>query len=262
MSARRPAATPLRVLGLALWLSLGAVQSAGAATIVLYDGSLGGLPSDQGMVFSNFPPGTVTPAVGGGVTNLDTTGSNSPQAGFGALSPLALDDALGYSLEFTAEILSESHTGNAVRAGFSVILIGEDTTAGIEIGFQDGRVFAQNDAPLFGDPPADANPAFNPVGAGIIDFELAVLNNAYTLLADDVPVLSGSLRNYTGSGLLAYNIPNAVFLGDDTTSAQANVNLARVALVISAPVPEPTTIVLLLGLAAVGILARRGRRAI
>jgi len=242
---------------LALSLSLAGAAGASAATAVLYDGALGGLPSDQGMVFSAFPSGSVIPTSSGGITNLNSSGSNAYQAGFGALSPLALDATLGYSLEFSAEILAESHSGNPVRAGFSVIMVGADPTASIEIGFQDGRVFAQNDAPLFGDPPADTNAGFNPVGMGFVDYSLAVFGDSYTLLANDTAVLDGNLRNYTGFGF-PYNFPGTIFLGDNTSSAMANVNLSRVALVSPSEVPLPAAAWLfgsaLLGL---GVVKRR-----
>ena len=210
------------------------------------------------MAFAGFSP---PPFAGGGVTRLDTTPTNLFQAGFGAISPVALDDTLGYSLNFSVDILGESHSGSSVRAGFSVIVIGADPGRSIEIGFQDGRVFAQNDTPLFGDPPADANAAFNPVAGGLIDFELAFLGGMYTLLADAVPVLSGSLRDYRLSSFPLYSLPGSIFLGDDTTSAQASIDLARVTLVVAEPVPEPASLAMFAaGLFGAG-LARRCRRA-
>ena len=264
VSARRSRSATsvlLRTAAIATAFSLVLASRAAAAPIVLYDGTLGGLPSDQGMAYGNLPIGTVTPTAGGGVTNLNTSLANLLQAGFLALSPFTLDPAIGYSLQFTAELLSESHTGNALRAGFSVLLIGANPSQGIEIGFQDGRVFAQNDNPLFGDPPADVNALYNPVGAGVVNFDLSVFGTAYTLLASGVPVLSGSLRDYSASGF-PYTVSNFVFLGDDTTSAKANVNLARVALVLSdpaaAPVPEPSTLAtLLIGVAGLGFVRLR-----
>jgi hypothetical protein len=220
------------LFGFILLFVLGSAQ---AAALVLYDGALGGLPSDQGMVFSAFPPGSVTPSAAGGVTNLNSTGNNAFQAGFGTISPLALNAATGYSLEFTAEIVAESHSGNVVRAGFSVIVVGDDPTASIEIGFQDGRVFAQNDAPLFGHPPADSNPGYNPVGMGLVEYSLTIVGAGYSLSANDIEVLNGSLRDYTGFGLPPYTLPNSIFLGDNTSSAKANLNLSKVALVNPPP---------------------------
>jgi hypothetical protein len=212
------------------------------------------------MVFSAFPPGSVTPTAAGGVTNLDSTGNNAYQAGFGTVSPLALNAATGYSLEFTAEILAESHSGNPVRAGFSVIVVGNDPTASIEIGFQDGRLFAQNDAPLFGNPAADSNTAYNPVGMGLVEYSLTIVGGGYTLLADDMVVLDGSLRDYTGLGLPPYTVPNTIFLGDDTSSAKASVNLSRVAIVNPSPVPVPATGYLFLTGVA-GLVTAKRRRA-
>jgi hypothetical protein len=229
--------TTLSTLLLALSLSLGGAAGARATTFVLYDGALGGLPSEQGMFFLG--PG-ITPTATGGVTNLDTSSADVWQAGFGALSPVALDATLGYTLEFSAEILAESHSSN-VRAGFSVIVVGADPTASIEISFQDGQVFAQNDDPLFGSPSANANVAFNPVGMGFVNYSLTVLGNSYSLLANGAAVLGGSLRDYTEFNGFPdpYEAPSSIFLGDDSTSARANVNLSRVALVTPSEVPPP-----------------------
>ena len=117
-------------------------------------------------------------------------------------------------------------------------MVGADPAASIEIGFQAGQVFAQNDDPLFGNPPAEANALFSPVGMGLVDYSLTVLGSSYSLLANGDVVLDGSLRDYSSFGL-PYNVASSIFLGDDTSSARADVNLSRVALVTPSQVPLP-----------------------
>ena len=66
-----------------------------------------------------------------------------------------------------------------------------------------------------------------------------MLGNSYTLAANGSTVLAGSLRDYTLAPppplpLNPYHTPNLIFLGDDTSSAQARIRLRSVA-VINAP---------------------------
>ncbi len=234
-----------------------------ADATVLYDGSLGTLPSAQGFFYQDLPGGIVPVAVGG-ATTLDTTPlGDVSMSGFFRLSPVPLDSSLGYVLSFSVDIRAESHT-NSERAGFSVIAVGSNVAPGvpssIEIGFQDGRVFSQNDTPLFGNPAAESS-AFDPVGVGFVDYDLVVLGSSYELFADNTSILAGSLRDYTAfAGILdPYETPNFIFFGDNTTSAQANINF-RSAEVNA--VPEPSTAVGLLALgtlAGIGCFVRRRR---
>jgi hypothetical protein len=73
-------------------------------------------------------------------------------------------------------------------------------------------------------------------------------------------ILRGSLRDYSDIGERPYINHNFLFLGDDTTSASANIELAQVA-VLSYAVPEPSSIALasISGLMALAP-ARCGRR--
>lgn len=170
-----------------------------------------------------------------------------------------LNRSAGYTLSFTVEIVSESHS-SANRAGFSVIAVSSDVGVGIlssiELGFQDGLIFAQSSSPLFN---AAESTAFDPVGAGFVAYALTIFGSGYELFANGSSILSGSLRDYSAFAGFPdpYETPNFVFFGDDTTSAQANINLRRVAL--TTPVPEPSTWTLLtLGLA--GLIHRQRRR--
>lgn len=71
-----------------------------------------------------------------------------------------------------------------------------------------------------------------------------------------IPALRGTVKDYTAAGIpIPYNQRNFLFLGDNTTSARASVQIARVALsagvasigVVAGtpqpigPIPPPTT---------------------
>ena len=249
-------ARDIRILALICCLGLGHSATARATEIVLYDGSLGTLPTVQGWTYFGSP----IPTVSGNATNLDSSANEGDQAGFFRFGPAPLDASLGYSLNFDVELKSETHTGNANRAGFSVLMTGADPTQSIELGFQDGGVFSQNDgANLFGTPAESTS--FNPVGMGLVQYSLSVFGSAYELTAGGTSILSGSLRNYTPFGFPPYIFSNFLFLGDNTTSAGANVDIARVSFVVGRPVPLPATLyVFCLGLAALGINRRRSTR--
>ena len=77
---------------------------------------------------------------------------------------------------------------------------------------------------------------------GLIAYELAILSDTYTLSANDMPILTGPLRDYSNfmGTIDPYEIPNLLFLGDDTTSAQALIQLEYVAVTANEPMVEPT----------------------
>jgi len=144
----------------------------------------------------------------------------------------------GYTLSFTVEILQEEHT-RPERSGFSVILLSQDVqsklSSSLEIGFQKNRIFLQNEQPLFGRLAAQEILKFNPVGVGLVNYDLKVKDNIYSLWANGKLLLEGKLQDYTKFvGLLnPYRLPSFIFLGDDTTSAGARINLQRVVLQLS-----------------------------
>jgi hypothetical protein len=144
----------------------------------------------------------------------------------------------GYSLTFTVEILKEEHN-RAERAGFSVIILSQDvnnkTHTSLEIGFQKNRIFLQNDQPLFGRQAAQENLKFNPVDTGAIEYQIKVKDNEYILSSGKNLILKGKLRDYTRfTGLLnPYRFPSFIFLGDDTTSASAKINLGKIVLQVN-----------------------------
>ncbi len=228
------------------------------ATLTLYDATEQAVTPDafsSQLLIYGATAGTQTYSGADTATNLDTTVSNAAQAGYATnisnpQSP-ELNRLEGYTFSFTIDLLAEAHS-SADRAGFSVIAVSSDSGVGvlssIEIAFQDSLIFAQSDAFT-----AAESVAFDMIGSGFVAFDLVISGAGYELFADSSSILSGSLRDYA----LYRTIPNVVYLGDNTTSAQGDVNLRRVALT-TADVPEPSTWLLLsLGLFALAGRARR-----
>lgn len=210
--------------------------------VVLYDGTLGGTPTTQGFFYQNLPTGTAGQIYTNGVTILDSTlvGDNAyaGYTGNPALVP-TLDRVAGYRLHFTVQIESEAHSNNN-RAGFSVIVLSDDTK-GIELGFWTDEVWAQSDdsggGPLF----THAEGTIFTTTTGLINYELTILSDTYSLYNEGNLILTGPLRdyrNFTGP-IDPYETPNFIFLGDDTFSAQARIRLAYVAVTTELPPPEP-----------------------
>lgn len=228
---------------------------------MLYDGSKN-IPLSKTQGWSSLtPPGTET--VSGGGTTLNTTGANNIRAGYSTFSPL--NRTQGYTLGFNLQLLSESHA-SPNRAGFSIIALSSDRR-GIELGFwkpnaTDG-IWAQNDGVT--EPPRFTHAEgtrFDPSRA-MMRYDLSVKGNQYGLFANRNLILTGNLRNYADEKYVGarrvYNLPNFIFFGDNTESAQGSVRIARVDLTNSAlpfatsvnrsarlataTVPEPMTIV-------------------
>ena len=241
-----------------LLLAMLLVRGAHAAEILLYDGGSADRPQDQPWLtyFYDFltgaDPGTAT--VPGGVA-MDSTGEPGDSAGFfnhdvgislfppAITWPLknpafpALDPAAGFRLGFELLIRDEDHGSND-RAGFSVILLGDDRR-GIELGFWENAIWAQ-DGPAF---TRAESAAFDTTSAGVL-YELTILGLDYVLTADGTAILAGGVRDYTPAAPFPdpYDVPNMLFLGDDTGSAGADVTLGRITLAtgpFAAPAPAP-----------------------
>jgi hypothetical protein len=215
---------------------------------LLYDPASGQLPNNytpnpwsygqQTPAPSSVVTSPVSASVTGGLLNLNTTAA-SVRAGWSSTGG-TMDRATGYTLSFDLRINSETHTEND-RSGFAVIALSSDLQ-GIELGFWNNEVWAQN----LGFTHGEGTSAFNP-SAGVISYDLTIQGSSYTLKANDTQVLTGSLRNYSGSGF-PYTTPNFVFFGDNTFSAAANSDLGAVEFTV---VPEPGEWT---SLAAVGML--------
>ena len=222
--------------------------------LLLYDGTSGVTPDEEGSTpgspwfsyttLDAIPPtNNATQIISGSATLLDSAiandtttyaGYNNYNVSQNLVNPQfpALERSSGYVLAFTIRIPVEVTT-NPNRAGFSVIAQSSDVAAGvpssIELGFQDGRVFAQDE----GFEAAEATKGFNPVGrATFTRYELEVQGDSYQLRANGRTILSGSLRDYTAfeGPIDPYETPNFIFFGDDTTSARARVEIASIQL--------------------------------
>ncbi len=238
----------------------GSFDRVSAVTTTLYDGAVNATATpntynspNQYLNFASLNGGSQSAS--GGVTTLDTSGSNSSYAGYSnynsTLSAFVnssfpvLDNNAGYTLSFKIDINSQTAT-SPNRAGFSVIVLGSDKK-GIEIGFGSSDIFALNNDTGF------SKGEFIAQG-GILSspntYDLTVLGNSYTLNNGANSLLSGSLRDYSANATTlltqVYNTANFVFLGDDTTSAGAKTNIQNIILADnnnSTAVPEPSSLV-------------------
>lgn len=230
-------------LPIVLAVLFGSVSVAWAG--VLYDGSLGTPPQAQQLTYLTYPLGgasaeeTLLP---GGI-QLDTTPDMGDSAGYFNFSQ-SLDRNVGYTLSFEVCLHHESHVSPA-RAGFSVLVVSSDLQA-VELGFWADTVFSQN---------VD----FTAHAASIAhdatyrqSYDLTVLGSTWTLASNGTSVLDGSLVQYAPVHPV-YSAPNALFLGDDTTSAEATISLYHVALI-----PEPGMLALVV-FGAAGLVSLRQR---
>jgi len=213
-----------------------AVAKMVSATTILYDGSLNtGTPDTQSMSYTSLPSITYH-TFSNGVTTLDTTADYNIYAGYlGDQSVPALDRTQGYTLQFTIQIDSESHI-DSHRAGFSVIILSEDIK-GIELGFWQNEIWAQHDdntGVLF----THGEGAAFDTTAALTTYQLAVIGDIYTLSANHVSILTGPLRDYSNftGPVDPYETPNVIFLGDNTTSAQAVTQLTYIAVTVNVPI--------------------------
>lgn len=226
---------------------LGVVAVVQAATVTLYDGALGGTPDSQMLTYfgagaSIFDPPQATQSFANSATTLDTTPATIDKVGYFDLgnNVPVLSPTVGFRLTFDVQLLSENHV-RPDRAGLSVILLGQDVR-GIELGFWEDEIWAQSDNPLFTH--AEGTTGFDPT-SGMIRYHLDVQEDVYTLTANSVVVLSGSVRDYraaSGAFGFVYNTPNMVFIGDDTSSADAAFKVAYVAITQGIPQSVPTSV--------------------
>jgi hypothetical protein len=201
------------------WLSYTALNVSGVPTAVPNTEST----STSGALVST----TANQSIYAGYSNYNTS-----NALVNANSP-TLNNTQGYSLSFDLQVLADSNT-NPNRAGFSVLIVSQDTTKAIELAFQrtsstTGNIFAQSSGFI-----AAEAIAYNTNQK--TDYRVEVLGNDYKLFANNTQILTGSLRNYGGFVPPAnfpfnpYTKSNLVFLGDNTTSARGMFNLTQVAV--------------------------------
>lgn len=212
-----------------------AISQVGPKTLILYDAASGAVPTTQLMNFIDFPPGAATPIYENAATILDTTKSgNETYAGWVATAesiagfPL-LDRVAGFQVIFSVQVDNESHS-NHNRAGFSLIILSQDAR-GIELAFWENEIWAQNDdttGGLF----THGEAAIFDTTAGLINYQLTIINDTYTLNADGLSILAGPLRDYSNFEGFPdpYQTPNFLFIGDNTTSAQARSRMSYVSV--------------------------------
>lgn len=216
------------------------------STHILYDGALGGTPDTQSLLYLNLPPNSATNTAAGGVTTLNTTiiDTNAYAGYFGDHTSTPdipiLDRTTGYTLTFTIQLENENHNNNN-RAGFSVIVLGDDNK-GIEMAFWENEIWVQDDdlndpGDLF----THAEGVPYSTTTALTTYNLAIFSSTYTLTVNNSTILTGRLRDYTNfSGPIdPYETPNFIFLGDDTTSAMTRSRLSYIAVTTATTPPPP-----------------------
>jgi len=225
-----------------VWLLVLLAAQGFAAPTVLYDATSGDTPGTSGWVA--FAPGA-TEFMGPGYVDFSTLALNALQGGY--TRSAALGDS--FRLRVDLAMVAESHASDD-RAGFSIIAL-DTASRGVELSFWTDEVWVQNTGFTHGE-----GVAYDTTAA-MARYDLFIGGGSYRVEINGVEQLSGAMRDYSSFGA-PYNIPNFLFLGDDTTSAAGRV---RLALVEFEHVPEPTA----LTLAAVGMAllllgrVRRGR---
>jgi hypothetical protein len=233
------------ILGSALYFlnpeGVNAASSLGEKTLVLYDAAGGAIPRAPLMSFTDFPQGGALPTYLDGTTVMDTTtfgretyagwtSSEATTPGFPSL-----DRTAGFQLDFTLQIEDESHRNNN-RAGFSLIALSDDAR-GIELAFWENEIWVQSDNSTGGLFKHGEGVVF-PTTTDLIDYRLTIIDDAYTLTANTQPILSGPVHDYNAFDGFPdpYETPNFLFLGDDTTSAQARIQLRFLSVTGTEPV--------------------------
>lgn len=140
---------------------------------------------------------------------------------------------------FTVQVESEAHTRDT-RSGFSVILLDKDKQ-GIELSFGENEIWAKSDANTGGLFARGESVPFGTIT--MTAYQVALIGDTYTLTANAQPILSGPIRDYSAFEGFPdpYETANFLFLGDDTTSAQARIRLQFVSITGSEPVLATNT---------------------
>jgi hypothetical protein len=196
-------------------------------------------PKEQGWTYLKTSLQTAPTAQATSSGTVLDSGSSQNYAGYFITAPFNLNRTDGYAISFSIKINSESHTKDN-RSGFNVIVVSnklstETQPYAIELAFWENSAWAYN-------------PDFSRAETVSINnkdtvrhFVLYVKGNSYQLFERVArsskiasgAILQGSLRQYTGftppPGLPnPYTTPNLIFMGDETTSATANVSISNV----------------------------------
>lgn len=214
-------------------------------TTVYYDGRLGTLPAAQDMLYASALSGPTQTLTPGGVIfdTLVAPFGQLHQAGYAPNPELLprLSRTIGYTVTVAVQVLQETHSSSD-RAGFSLLALSDDNNGtepvkGIELGFWEDEVWAQNDATQ-GDYFTHGEGVAWDTTTAVITYTLHVITDTYHLAANGAPLLSGPIRDYTGfeGAIDPYETPNIIALGDNTTFAGARIQLNYVAVSVPATV--------------------------
>jgi hypothetical protein len=151
-----------------------------------------------------------------------------------------LDRTAGSQVDFTIQVEAESHENN-IRAGFSIIVLSDDAM-GVELAFWENEIWAQGDDITGGLFKHGEGTSFATTTA-LTEYQLSILADTYTLTANAQPILTGPVRDYSGFEGFPdpYETPNFLFVGDDTTSAQARVRIHFISVTGAEPVTPTST---------------------
>ncbi|MCW5942725.1 MAG: PEP-CTERM sorting domain-containing protein [Fimbriimonadaceae bacterium] len=245
-----------------------------AQPIVLYDATSNVTPNDAmfGWNYANLPLGSalVTAPSGNGFTRVNTNVDYGVYAGYGMVTPVALDATAGFRVRFDMRVVNEDHGGPladkdgdtiADRAGLSLIIL-DNTARGVEIGIWGDRIFAQQEVPIFTYHNEDHMMNTSAAGTGMANltrYDVRFDATDYFVSVNGTEVLSGAKKDYSAwvGPIDPYETPNFLFFGDDTTSARGAFDISYAELEV---VPEPASF----GALALGAMAfyrrRRNRR--
>ena len=220
--------------------SVSAASLVDGKTLILYDAASRTIPSAPLMTFLDVPRGQAVPTYADGVTMIDTTisggGTYAGWIASGATTPgfPILERSSGFQVNFVIQVEDESHANND-RAGFSLLILSGDAR-GIELAFWMDEIWAQSDDHTGGLFTHGEGTTFATT-TGLTDYQLTIVDDTYTLIANATPILTGPLRDYSKFEGFPdpYETPNFLFLGDDTTSAESRVRLSLLSITGTQP---------------------------
>ena len=191
-----------------------------ADVVDLYRGVDAETPATQGWLYAG--TGEASQSAVEGITTLTTMAGNGAQVGYSLwpVAPLIKRDT-GYTIIVEMRLELEEHASNH-RAGFSLIVLSDGDSDGIELGFWTDRIWAQESGFT------QAEMVLYDTSTAVNRYALTVLEDSYYLLVNGRQILTGPLRNYAASVTYPYALKNFLFMGDDTSSARARVSITAV----------------------------------
>ena len=214
-----------------------------ADSIILYDAELSDqIPSEQSSAwnYASTNNGSAYFINDGQdkFTRIDTNESISDNAYFITSSSPGLSRTLGYTVNARIRINEMHPSSNVHRGAIDLFTTSDEDNMGIMVRIRDGGIVINDNnwttiqSVYFGAGETDTSE--------FVDYSLHIEGSTYTLSADNVEILSGSLYTYT--------LSNRIQIGDSTYGGAGIADLAYVELIRHgiAPIPEPSTIMLIL----------------